>query len=370
MGNEFQHLTVGGVISQAEYEAIGGHIFDSQAEGDILIATAADQLSRLAKGAAGKILTMGAARPQWDDPATHSASHENIGGDEISVAALSGLLADDQHVIDAEAIAAIEAEATVVLSGSLSVTDATASTSKTTGSGKFAGGVGVVGNIWASNIGVLSTIGGSGVSITAMIPASGTGQMALEFIQGTGTGAANNMSYSFEYQPASDVLRLYSRDIDGSATAGAIFSVADGTNDVVFSGNIYALAALDTPDGMGADGEQLTSGGNNVAMDWSAAGSLREFKDIHGLLDPKEALAAMLSAPVRLFNYRERQADGSHAITTGDTLTEYAGVMADEAPWAMHHHGKIVNPVNTLGYTVASIQALEARVRELEAAVA
>ena len=39
-------------------------------------------------------------------PQAHSASHENTGGDEISVAGLSGLLADDQHVLDAEVTAA------------------------------------------------------------------------------------------------------------------------------------------------------------------------------------------------------------------------------------------------------------------------
>lgn len=36
----------------------------------------------------------------------HSARHENGGADEVSVAGLSGLLADDQHVINAEAKAA------------------------------------------------------------------------------------------------------------------------------------------------------------------------------------------------------------------------------------------------------------------------
>ncbi len=35
-------------------------------------------------------------------PQAHAASHQNAGGDEISVAGLSGLLADDQHVLDAE----------------------------------------------------------------------------------------------------------------------------------------------------------------------------------------------------------------------------------------------------------------------------
>ena len=39
-------------------------------------------------------------------PQAHAASHQNAGGDEVSVTGLSGLLADDQHVLDAEALAA------------------------------------------------------------------------------------------------------------------------------------------------------------------------------------------------------------------------------------------------------------------------
>ena len=42
-------------------------------------------------------------------PQAHKTSHQNTGGDEISVAALSGLLADDQHVLGAEAVTAVEA---------------------------------------------------------------------------------------------------------------------------------------------------------------------------------------------------------------------------------------------------------------------
>ena len=41
--------------------------------------------------------------------AAHKTSHQNDGGDEISVAGLSGLLADDQHVLDAEVTAAVAA---------------------------------------------------------------------------------------------------------------------------------------------------------------------------------------------------------------------------------------------------------------------
>ena len=35
----------------------------------------------------------------------HKTRHENAGADEISVTGLSGLLADDQHVLDAEVLA-------------------------------------------------------------------------------------------------------------------------------------------------------------------------------------------------------------------------------------------------------------------------
>ncbi|MEK6884099.1 MAG: hypothetical protein AABY22_31005, partial [Nanoarchaeota archaeon] len=51
---------------------------------------------------------------------------------------------------------------------------------------------------------------------------------------------------------------------------------------------------------------------------------------------------------------------------TGDYTTEYTGIMAEESPWAMHFHNKILNPVNTFGYTVMSIQALKDKIEELK----
>ncbi|GAJ24688.1 unnamed protein product, partial [marine sediment metagenome] len=47
----------------------------------------------------------------------HAARHQNGGADEISVAGLSGLLADDQHVLDAEAVAAANAAGLALASG-------------------------------------------------------------------------------------------------------------------------------------------------------------------------------------------------------------------------------------------------------------
>jgi len=51
-------------------------------------------------------------------PQAHKTSHQNTGGDEISVTGLSGLLADDQHVLDSEVIAVALAKSVTVALGS------------------------------------------------------------------------------------------------------------------------------------------------------------------------------------------------------------------------------------------------------------
>jgi hypothetical protein len=60
MANEFQHKDPGSALTQAEYITTDGtgHIFESQAQGDVLYATSATVLSRLAKDAnATRVLT-------------------------------------------------------------------------------------------------------------------------------------------------------------------------------------------------------------------------------------------------------------------------------------------------------------------------
>ena len=67
MANEFKHKTVGTQLTQTEYEAIGGHVLDSQAAGDIIYASSTTQLSRLGIGTAGKLLAVnsGATAPEY-----------------------------------------------------------------------------------------------------------------------------------------------------------------------------------------------------------------------------------------------------------------------------------------------------------------
>jgi hypothetical protein len=110
--------------------------------------------------------------------------------------------------------------------------------------------------------------------------------------------------------------------------------------------------------GSGA-GQQLTDVAGDGITAWAAAGSSRELKNIVGAItDPTEALTQLLSTPLYRFNYKP-------GMGTGDSATEYVGVMADEAPWAMHYGGAIVNPVNTLGYMVLGIQATNKKIDDL-----
>lgn len=161
------------------------------------------------------------------------------------------------------------------------------------------------------------------------------------------TLATNNIDAANAVWLASNSVIFEGATADGFETTITVTDpAADGTLTFTTAGQVA--------------GEQLQTDGAGV-LTWEAAGSSREVKEILGPMTPAAGLAAMLSAPVYRFHYKR-----GAATTTGDYATEYVGVLADEAPWAMHHAGKILNPVNTLGYSVLAIQALEARLRVLE----
>lgn len=65
MTGEMKHKTVGTELTQAEWEAIGTHVFDSQATGDILYASSGTQLSRLGIGSTNNLLTISGGIPAW-----------------------------------------------------------------------------------------------------------------------------------------------------------------------------------------------------------------------------------------------------------------------------------------------------------------
>ena len=114
------------------------------------------------------------------------------------------------------------------------------------------------------------------------------------------------------------------------------------------------------PAAVGSAGQQLTDAGGDGITSWAAAASRREEKqDIVRVASPGQALDAILGTAVYRYHYRP-------GMGTGDTQTMYLGPMAEEAPWAMHYNGGIINPVNTLGYMVLGFRATNERIAKLE----
>ena len=112
----------------------------------------------------------------------------------------------------------------------------------------------------------------------------------------------------------------------------------------------------------GSNGTQLTTNGSGT-LSWAAAASMRELKNVLaklGIGDAEDALRTIDETPVYKFRYKD-------GMGTQDSETEYVGVMADEAPWAMHYGGQVINPVNALGMAMLAIKALSAKVEQLEA---
>ena len=151
--------------------------------------------------------------------------------------------------------------------------------------------------------------------------------------------------------------------IAGPPSAGSSVTITDAYALHVDAGAARFDGAISLAADHGDDGQQLTSGGDDTACDWTAASSLREHKDIGREADSGQALQAMLDSKAYHFRYKTKKG-------TGDSKTEYVGLMADDAPWAMHYKGTIVNPVNTLGYTVLAVQALNEKIERLEALLA
>jgi hypothetical protein len=67
MANELQHVDPGSTLSEATYSSTTAHQLNSQATGDMIIATSASQLSRLPKGANKTFLGVsgGGGSPQY-----------------------------------------------------------------------------------------------------------------------------------------------------------------------------------------------------------------------------------------------------------------------------------------------------------------
>ena len=70
MANELAHGTVGTTMTQSEFEAVGLHVCNSQATGDLIYASSGSQLSRLAIGSTNNVLHVAGGIPAWTSEIT------------------------------------------------------------------------------------------------------------------------------------------------------------------------------------------------------------------------------------------------------------------------------------------------------------
>ena len=164
MANEFKHKDPGTELTQAEFIAAcgDGHIFACQATGDIVYASSATVLSKLARGAANTVLSMGGSCiPAWT--ASPSVTDLTIGGGGITLSAATDidLLDNNASALSFDAtgktgiidIVTTNCSEGVTMSGTLGVTGVLTAT------GGLAGGAICIGSNTITTTGLIS--GGS-----------------------------------------------------------------------------------------------------------------------------------------------------------------------------------------------------------------
>ena len=214
MANELKHGSVGTELTQAEWEAVGAHVFSSQAAGDIMYASSTSQLTRLGKGADNTVLHLASGIPAWSATlagltlttptisstgftnATHAHAASNSGG-TVAASALSGTsLASGVVTTSATTVG-------VLNSGSIN----TGFGNIDNGSSTLDTGAATVASLDCSN-GALSNVGASGNDWTATtLSHDGTG----------GTHLAGGFS-------------TQRRDTSGTNTAAAVFRFENRTD--------------------------------------------------------------------------------------------------------------------------------------------
>src|SRR3990167_8189887 len=277
----------------------------------------------------------------------------------------------------------------VTLSGTLDVNGAAITMS---GAGPHAFGTAVANNFLTINksfTGSVDTTGAyiiqnltaptngaiSGVVLRPKFITAATGEHALALHMHinpqalTDTGAAVTLGASlavYESAWSANVVTAATLYIRNAPTlAGTNYALFVDGGSVRFDNSLWVES---TPT-EGTSGEQLTSGGAATVMTWAAAACEINAKrdiSIKGELGADAALELIVDTPIYAFHYKDKQEGEIRHTTTGDTDTEYVGPMAHEAPWVMHHGGRILNPINAFGYSALAIKALESRLAALE----
>jgi len=280
MANEFKHLSVGTSLTQVEYEAIGGHVIESQATGDTIYAESATQLRRLGIGATGKVLKVAGGIPSWDDVDAGDLSGTTLASGVVTsslttVGTLGTLTVDNVIINDVYIGHTSDTDLMTLASGGLTVLGTiTVGVDDTGHNVKFFGASAGAYFEWTQASDQLELRGASADAVTStgklLLTTALTDVNALDII--------GKISWQAPLEAGGTDAILVSAMIEGIAQS--TFAADSNATDLVFSTG-HSEAATEkfrmTSQGefgigganYGTSGQVLTSGGAGAAPSWA-----------------------------------------------------------------------------------------------------
>lgn len=280
--------------------------------GDLLYGSAANTLSKLAKGTAGYVLTMGASVPAWATPAApaaHAASHSENGSDEVLAENLGTATMSAGYFLVTDGTGGVSMQAGDLPPASsaqysILVADASAGWVEDTGFKVTAGEVTT--GAWKGTA-VGAQYGGTGIATHAAtgVPYVAAGTWATETLLDEsrgGTGQNSSAWIGFPYFSASGTwartnATIAAGDMVYASAINTLAHLAKGTADQFLRMNAGATAPeWDTIGLNELDGVTLTTPGHGDVLFRNAttwvnlgAGSAGTFLRANGAADPSWA---------------------------------------------------------------------------------
>jgi len=255
MANEFKHKSVGTELTQTEFEAVGGHVLDSQAIGDIIYASSTSQLTRLGIGSTGAVLTVTGGIPAWDTtwtPTGHliPASDDTYDLGSSSAAWQDLFLEGDISLTDAGSISTAAGALTIGSAAAINITPTAGSAILLDGTISIDAGV-VTGATSITSTAFVGDITGDvtgnadtatlATTVTATANNSTDETVYPTFVDGATSAQGIETDTGLTYNPSSGVLT--STSFTGALT-GNVTGNASGTAATVTSGTQASITTL------------------------------------------------------------------------------------------------------------------------------
>lgn len=257
MANEFKHVSVGTELTQTEYESTAGHVFNSQATGDIMYASSSSQLTRLGIGGTGAVLTVSGGIPAWDT--TWSPTGDLIPASDDSYDLGSASAAWQDLFLEGD-ITLTDAGTISTSAGALSLTPASGSAIVLDGTISIDAGV-VTGATSITSTAFVGDITGDvtgnadtatlATTVTATANNSTDETVYPTFVDGATSAQGIETDTGLTYNPSSGVLTStsFTGNLTGNVTgnvSGTAATVTSGTQaSITTLANVTTVGALD-----------------------------------------------------------------------------------------------------------------------------